>query len=159
MRCPACLGVECNFVFHFLQTYKTIGDRQFVSFVQFYLHKYGEVTLGRLRIRSSRNGNGPIITVNEEYQRDLPLAVAPIPENVKKFESILIKFVFTIKFIYNNIIIQRFRPIRYCFSAKISAEFPVRQCESVLLCVPKLSDGNYDQFSAIVCEHKFNLNL
>jgi hypothetical protein len=65
---------------------QSIGDRQFVSFIQFFLHKYGEVTLGHLHIPSYRNENDSIVIVNEEGQ-ELPLAVVPIPENVKKFNS------------------------------------------------------------------------
>jgi hypothetical protein len=80
--------------FIFLQTRKTIGDRQFVSFVQFYLHKCGEITFGRMHIG---NWDGPTMIVNEE-NRVLPLAVVPISKNVKNFKSIVIRFVFAIKF-------------------------------------------------------------
>jgi hypothetical protein len=73
-----------------------IGDRQFVSFVQFFLHKYSEVTLGQLYIYSS-DENEPII-IDGKLQK-LPLADVPIPENVKNFELIHLKFVFTIKFV------------------------------------------------------------
>jgi hypothetical protein len=76
----------------------TIEDRQFVSFVQFFLHKCGEITFGRLHIRSSRNRNEQIVIVNEE-DRELPLAVVPISENVKNFESIRLRFVFTLNFV------------------------------------------------------------
>jgi hypothetical protein len=76
----------------FFKKRKTIGDRQFVSFVQFFLHKLGEVTLEQLRIRLSENGNGPIVIVNRE-DRELPLADVPIPKNIKNFESIIIRFV------------------------------------------------------------------
>jgi hypothetical protein len=72
-----------------------IGDRQFVSFVQFFLHKCGDVTLGQLHIYD----NEPIVSANGEYRNPLPLADVPIPENVKNFESIYIWFVFTIKFV------------------------------------------------------------
>jgi hypothetical protein len=78
------------------QQKETIGDRQFVSFVQFFLHKCGEITLGELRIRSSENWPGPRV-VNKENQR-MPLADVPIPQNIKNFKSIRLWFVFKIKF-------------------------------------------------------------
>jgi hypothetical protein len=82
---------------------QTIGDRQFVSFVQFFLHKYGEVKFGRLQTISSGNGNVAITNVKKDEK--LPLADVPIPDNVKDFESICIRFVFTfiIKFLYKLI--------------------------------------------------------
>jgi hypothetical protein len=44
-----------------------IGDRQFVSFVQFFLHKCGEITLDNLWIKSETKGkDGPAI-VETEY--------------------------------------------------------------------------------------------
>jgi hypothetical protein len=95
----------------FLQIYKrdkrrkcqqTIGDRQFVSFVQFFLHKCGEITLGRLRICPTEDGNEPIVCVNEEdegpYLVNMPM---PIPENIKGFESIRLRFIFYTK-VYIN---------------------------------------------------------
>jgi hypothetical protein len=90
-------------------------------------------------ISPSENGNEdePIVNVYKAYrQTPLPLAVVPIPENVKDFESIKIWFVFTIKFLgykFNYYCIQRFRGIRHSFSARISPKFPVRQCEHMLL--------------------------
>jgi hypothetical protein len=93
-------------LFHFFQDdytqackcHQTIGDRQFVSFVQFFLHKCGEITLGQLEITSLENGNGPIVNIYGE-DPNLPLADVPIPENVKNFESINLWFVSTIKFL------------------------------------------------------------
>jgi hypothetical protein len=72
---------------------QTIRDRAFVSFVQFFLHKCGEVTFGKLHIMTSANGNRPIIiNTNKKYRRmPLTLADVPIPENVKNFEIILIR--------------------------------------------------------------------
>jgi hypothetical protein len=58
------------------------------------LHKCGEVTLGRLCITDE---DGPIVTVIEEEEeegRELPLAEVPIPENVKNFKAIHLRFVF-----------------------------------------------------------------
>jgi hypothetical protein len=78
---------------------QSIGDRQFVSFLQFYLHKFGEIALGNLHIKSSTNGNGSIVIANGK-DRELPLAVVPIPNNVTNFESILIRFAFAKKFLY-----------------------------------------------------------
>jgi hypothetical protein len=83
----------------FLQTRKTLGDRAFVTYVQFFLHKWGEVTLGHLHIKLPENGDVPIVIVNENDRMPLPLADMPIPQNVKKFKSIRIRFVFTTKVI------------------------------------------------------------
>jgi hypothetical protein len=69
---------------------QTIWDRQFVSFVQFFLHKCGEITFGPLYIYSSENGNGPIVIANGKHE-ELPMADVPIPENVKNFKIIRIK--------------------------------------------------------------------
>jgi hypothetical protein len=79
---------------------QTIGDQQFVSFVQFFLHKCGEVTLGRLHIRGDEPIEPIVVIGNQEDRMYPPLAVVPIPENVKDFRSILIRYiyVFTIKF-------------------------------------------------------------
>jgi hypothetical protein len=92
------LGVKGE-VLIFLQTRETIGDRQVVSFIQFFLHECGEVTLGHLHIKLPENVNVPIVIVNENDRMPLPLADVPIPQNVKNFKSIRIRLVFTIKFI------------------------------------------------------------
>jgi hypothetical protein len=55
------------------------------------LHKFGEVTFGQLLIIWSGNGNVAIITFKKD--EELPLADMPIPENVKDFAAIGIRFV------------------------------------------------------------------
>jgi hypothetical protein len=73
----------------------TINNRQFVSFVQFFLHKCGQVKLTGLYIiwPTRRNGH-PFVEVYKKGQPvELPLADMPISQNVKDFELILIKFV------------------------------------------------------------------
>jgi hypothetical protein len=74
-------------------------DKQFVSFVQFFLHKCGEITLGEMFITSSKNWNGPKLIFDEENQ--MPLAEVPIPENIKDFETIYLRYASTIKFCKN----------------------------------------------------------
>jgi hypothetical protein len=69
---------------------QTIGNLSFITFVQFFLHKFGEVTLGQLWIYPSKHGGGPIVRNKQEW----PLADVPIPENVKNFESIIIRLIF-----------------------------------------------------------------
>jgi hypothetical protein len=85
------------------QCQQTIGDRQFVSFVQFFLHKCGEVTLGlgQLYIYSSNGNNAtaPII-MNKINGEKMPLADVPIPENVKNFKSIKIRFILLQKILF-----------------------------------------------------------
>jgi hypothetical protein len=63
------------------------------------LHKCGEITLGRLYIFG--NENGPMIWGGNYWELELPLADVPIPENIKNFKSITIRFVFTITFDLN----------------------------------------------------------
>jgi hypothetical protein len=71
-----------------------IDDRKFASFLQFFLIKCGKVTLGDLRITKSY-GNGPAFVRRlGHYGRELPLADAPMPENIKNFKSIQLKFAF-----------------------------------------------------------------
>jgi hypothetical protein len=85
------VSVEC--------TTPTIGDRQFVSFIQFYLHKCGEITLGFLEVLNSpRNGHDNPIVKDFKYDplalggRVFPLADAPISQNIKNFEGIDFRF-------------------------------------------------------------------
>jgi hypothetical protein len=75
----------------------TIGDRQFVSFIQFYLHKCGEVTLGSLDILNfPRNGyDNPIVKKfknNPLGWRELRWADVPISQNITNFEQIHLRF-------------------------------------------------------------------
>jgi hypothetical protein len=53
------------------------------------LNKCGEVTLGSLEIESSKNGNGSEI-VSKGHK--LPLADVPMPENIKNFKGITLRF-------------------------------------------------------------------
>jgi hypothetical protein len=97
--------------------YQSIGDRQFVSFVQFFLHKCGEITLGQLHIRLSEDGNGPMVIVNKEG-RELPLADVSMPQNVKNFESIRIRFVFTINFVLIKVLFRNYNESVLAFLQK-----------------------------------------
>jgi hypothetical protein len=74
----------------------TIGDRQFVSFVQFYLHKCGDITLDQLEIREStgRDWRRPSFAKKFEYARPLTDVSLPMPENIKNFREICLEFVF-----------------------------------------------------------------
>jgi hypothetical protein len=73
-----------------------IDDRQFSRVLQFFLHKCGQITLGRLHIRTSSNGNGPVVVL--QNNRELPLAEGPIPPNVVNFKEIRIRFAYNIFF-------------------------------------------------------------
>jgi hypothetical protein len=66
-----------------------IGDWYFASKAQFYLHECGKITLGKMIIDSSMNGNGPVIY--EGVWDELPLADVPMPENVKNFKEIFLR--------------------------------------------------------------------
>ena len=68
-----------------------IADWYFSRKAQFYLHECGQVTLGELWIKWSANGHGPII-IKDEQQQELPLADVPMPENIKNFKRIYIRF-------------------------------------------------------------------
>jgi hypothetical protein len=79
-----------------------IEDRQFASFIQYFLHKCGRITLGKLWIRpsqwsSSVFGNGPpIVLVNRQLHLsrwEMPLADMPMPINVKDFKEIILEFI------------------------------------------------------------------
>jgi hypothetical protein len=69
---------------------RPIADRQFVSNVQFYLHRCGNVTLGQFSIKLS--SKGPVF-VNNAGQELLLAEVPPMPSNIKSFKEITIKFV------------------------------------------------------------------
>jgi hypothetical protein len=66
-----------------------ICDRQFVSFVQFFLHKCGQITLGVLR-----TNNDGTATIFKKAYRELPLADVTISENIKNFKNLLLRFTF-----------------------------------------------------------------
>jgi hypothetical protein len=69
-----------------------IGDWYFASKAQFYLHECGQITLGDLDIDESAIENGHVIVV-VNGRRVLPLADVPMPENVKNFKHIYIRFI------------------------------------------------------------------
>jgi hypothetical protein len=67
------------------------------------LHKCGQITLGGegyLTIQLARTGNVPVLYketwVPWVLRQELPLADAPIPENITKLQYICIKFAFEI---------------------------------------------------------------
>jgi hypothetical protein len=73
----------------------TIGDRQFVSFVQFYLHKCGEITLDRLWIKESTEADWQP-TLSKWfgiYALQLTNVPLPMPGNIKNFKEIALEFV------------------------------------------------------------------
>jgi hypothetical protein len=72
------------YLFFSTQQPTTIGDRQFVSFVQFFLHKCGQITLGYLD--TSYYHDSP--TIVNEAGRELPLADVPISENITNFKEL-----------------------------------------------------------------------
>jgi hypothetical protein len=75
----------------FIQTKnRPIADRQFVSFIQFYLHECGDGTLGHFFIKLSPNG--PVF-VNKAGQELLLVNVPPMPSKIRNFKHITIKFV------------------------------------------------------------------
>jgi hypothetical protein len=88
---------ECRFLFQRRkrtrkgrQCWSTIEDRQFAEFIQFYLHKCGQITLDEAQIYT--NNDVPMFVNNAEME--LPLAeVAPISQNIKSFQKITIRFV------------------------------------------------------------------
>jgi hypothetical protein len=66
-----------------------IDDRQFAKVLQFFLNKYGEITLGSLSIW--KNEEGSIIASSNS--RKLPIADVPMPSNINNFRNISIKLV------------------------------------------------------------------
>jgi hypothetical protein len=78
---------------HLAQLVPHIGDRQFVKFINFSLHECGEVTLGRIRIKLPSNGNDDPAIV--QTFRELPLGDVPMPDNIKDFTEIRLRFLFS----------------------------------------------------------------
>jgi hypothetical protein len=80
----------------------TIGDRHFVSALQFYIHKCGQVTLDYLEIDAPKEGgNGhPIVEAYKGIHRRhghgrlQPLVDVPIPKNINDFKGICLRFAF-----------------------------------------------------------------
>jgi hypothetical protein len=72
-----------------------IEDRQFVSFVQFFLHKCGQITLGNMEIISKSPPNGNESVIVNEGKQEWPLPDVQMPENIKDFKEIHIRFAVT----------------------------------------------------------------
>jgi hypothetical protein len=101
---------------------KQLGDRQFASILQFFLTEVGQITFNHLRFVAPRNINGhsnnggPIVEVLKEMPAfffgewkiprpsDLKatLAEGPMPNNVKDFKSIQLRFAMHIKLNITN---------------------------------------------------------
>jgi hypothetical protein len=112
--------------------YRPIWDRQFVSFIQFYLHKCGQLELGKLIIKYPIDGNDAdkndavLFKVYQynQYSRALPLTDAPMPENIKNFKEIDIRlhFAFLIKiFFFFLTIWSSIQTFFFCFLLKITS--------------------------------------
>jgi hypothetical protein len=72
----------------------TISDRQFVSYVQFFLHKCGQITLDKLTMATNYDGNPTIF--NKAMYWYMPLAdVPPISENITNFKELSLRFTFS----------------------------------------------------------------
>jgi hypothetical protein len=69
-----------------------ILDRQFFSSLLYFLNKFGAITLGKLAIKSTKNGEGPIILkAGRQYSMaDVPM---PMPKSIKDFTQINLRFV------------------------------------------------------------------
>jgi hypothetical protein len=83
----------------------TIHDRQFVSFIQYFLHRCANIKLAKLWIRPPKRRNGhPFILVHNKGRpfRELPLPDIPILKNITDFKEILIRFVSSVQrnFVY-----------------------------------------------------------
>jgi hypothetical protein len=79
--------------------YRPIWNRQFVSFVQFYLHKCGHVEIDSILVIRPTGGNEAVVLKVYQYQnkfitRALPLTDVPKPENIKNFKAISLRFIF-----------------------------------------------------------------
>jgi hypothetical protein len=83
-----------------------IGDRKFAKFVQFFLHKTGELTLDYIHIneptdedKATQNGR-PLVKLwqHDELVPDLKLPDWPMPENIKNFHYIRLRFLLPIFF-------------------------------------------------------------
>jgi hypothetical protein len=86
------LTLPCKPYLTFIQTKnRPIADRQFVSFIQFYLHKCGAVTLGQFSIQSLKEG--PIFVNKAQQYLLLAEVPRPMPSNIKSFKKITLKFV------------------------------------------------------------------
>jgi hypothetical protein len=64
-----------------------IGNWEFASKAQFFLHDLGEITLGFFQIMPE----GIYKTYDNDTEAWFPLPDVPIPENIKNFEGILIR--------------------------------------------------------------------
>jgi hypothetical protein len=86
-----------------VEIFKQLDDRQFISILQFFLTKVGQITFNHLRIVAPRendpNGIGPIVEVRKFWHDRRPpivletnLPEGPMPTNVKDFKLIKLRF-------------------------------------------------------------------
>jgi hypothetical protein len=78
-----------------------LDDRQFAKILQFFLTEVGQITLGHLRIVALRehapNGGGPIVKVQKpQSYLETNLPEGPMPNNVKDFKLIQLRFAIAI---------------------------------------------------------------
>jgi hypothetical protein len=59
------------------------------------LHKCGQITIGTLS--TSNNGSPTIFKIVNKAKYVLPLADVPMPENIKNFQEIWLRFTIPIK--------------------------------------------------------------
>jgi hypothetical protein len=76
-----------------------IGDWHFSTIAQYFLHEFTKnITLGKLCIKQSRNGNGLVVVKMDEEQDpevELPLADVPMPKNISNFVGLNIRLAFS----------------------------------------------------------------
>jgi hypothetical protein len=58
------------------------------------LHKCGDITLGQLQILSQNKDAGPAIVEKDWGEDEFPLADVPMPDNIRNFNRIIIRFAF-----------------------------------------------------------------
>jgi hypothetical protein len=86
-----------------VQLVKQLADRQFVSALQFFLTEVGQIKLGHLTILAPRENDatsGPIVKVrckSPSCDLETTLAEGPMPNNVKDFKIIELRFAVHIK--------------------------------------------------------------
>jgi hypothetical protein len=75
-----------------------IGHWHFATKAQYFLHEYGKITLGCLRIDKGE-------AVAQLIEQELPLATVPLPKNITNFETLRLKFVFILNLKYLNLLL------------------------------------------------------
>jgi hypothetical protein len=73
-----------------------IGDPQFATKIQAYLHQYGHITLGPICIVAPEHANAhPMVESWRNHKKNLKsLPADPLPNNVNNFSAIQLKFAF-----------------------------------------------------------------